>query len=158
MTEKREKTGMKVTKTWIEEISHKIRFYAQKASSPWWTLVCTSQILQRQGAFAAAGGTWSRWVGWGKQPGVEIRHSRANLNEMWGGLTQYLSKPGGRNKEEKGRQEKSRNIGAIAHGEVLALLNSHLLKLLNSHPESHDGQNKRVSPRSCQDCEATKEK
>ena len=73
-------------------------------------------------------------------------------------LAQNFSKPGWGNKEEKGCQEKNCNVCTVDHGDVLALLDSHLFKLLDSHPENHDRQNKRVSSRSNQDGEATKEK
>ena len=73
-------------------------------------------------------------------------------------IAQNFSKPGRGNKQEKRCQEKNCNVGAIDHGDVLALLDSHLFKLLASHPENHDHQNERVSSRSNQDGEATKEK
>ena len=62
----------------------------------------------------------------------------------------------GRNEEEKCCQEKNGNIAGIAHRDVLEPLNPHLLELLESHPESHDCQDKGVSTRSSQDCEQAK--
>ena len=66
-----------------------------------------------------------------------------------------LQKPG-RNEQEKCCQEKNGNIAGIAHRDVLEPLNPHLLELLESHPESHDCQDKGVSTRSSQDCEQAK--
>ena len=73
-------------------------------------------------------------------------------------IAQNFSKPCRGNKQEKGCQEKNCHVCTVDHGDVLALLDSHLFKLLDSHPENHDGQNERVSSRSNQDGEATKEK
>ena len=89
---------------------------------------------------------------------VTVEQAGTRQKSYFGILAQNFSKPGWGNKQAKRCQEKNCNVGAVDHGDVLALLDSHLFKLLDSHPENHDGQNERVSPGSNQDCEATKEK
>ena len=62
-------------------------------------------------------------------------------------------KPGW-NKEEKQSQEDYCKVSAVGQGDVLALLNPHLLQLLQSHPGDHDRYHHGVSERPGQDCEA----